>query len=168
MLTETGRVVAVDDDGLWVETVRRSTCNACGVRQGCGHGLLERVREGQRGLIRVLPGEAAPGDCRIDDQVRISIPESLLLRASLLLYLLPLATLLAGAGLGAWLAPAADSDPAAMAGAALGLCLGLAVVRWHAWRHRDNPAMQPVLLAVLPRGEPASPDSATVLARSGP
>ena len=29
MLTETGRVVAVDDDGLWVETVRRSTCNAC-------------------------------------------------------------------------------------------------------------------------------------------
>ena len=40
MLTETGRVVAVDDDGLWVETVRRSTCNACGVRQGCGHGLL--------------------------------------------------------------------------------------------------------------------------------
>lgn len=158
MLTETGRVVAVDAQGLWVETVRRSTCNACSLRQGCGHGLLERIHEGQRGLIRVLPREGDATDCKVDDQVRISIPESLLLRGSLLLYVLPLLTLLAGAALGAVLSPAA-ADPAAMLGAALGLVLGLAVVRWHAFRHRDDPAMHPQLLAVLPRSDTPAVDS---------
>lgn len=167
MLTETGRVVAVDADGFWVETIRRSSCNACGVRQGCGHGLLERLREGQRGLIRVLPGEAGREDCRMHDHVCIGIPESLLLRASLLVYLLPLLTLLTGATLGVVLVPsAASSDPAAMVGAILGFCVGLVCVRWHAWRHRGDPEMQPILLAVLPRDEP-TPLDACVLARSG-
>lgn len=152
MLTETGRVVAVDADGLWVQTVRRSTCNACSLRQGCGHGLLERIHDGQRGLVRVLPGETDTAACEVGDQVRICIPEALLLRGSLLLYVLPLLTLLVGAAAGAALWPAV-ADSAAMLGAVLGLLLGLGVVHWHSRRHRDDPAMHPVLLAVLPRGD---------------
>ena len=58
MLTEVGRVIAVERDGLWVETIRSSTCGSCGARKACGHGLANQMRDGERGLVRVLPGDA--------------------------------------------------------------------------------------------------------------
>ena len=65
MLTETGRVVAVDGDRLWVETIRKSTCGSCAAQKGCGHGLLNRISDNQRGLIPVLRGSEEPANCRI-------------------------------------------------------------------------------------------------------
>ncbi len=146
MLTETGRVVAVEEDGLWVETIRRSTCGSCAASAGCGHGLLARIADGRTGLVRVLQGPQSPSDCRVDDRVRIGIPERLLLRGSLVVYLLPLAALLAGAALGMTLA---GSDAGAVAGAAGGFAGGLGLVRLHAWRHRNDRGMHPVLLERL-------------------
>lgn len=40
MLTETGRVIAIDDDGVWVETLKQSACHQCKARKGCGQKLL--------------------------------------------------------------------------------------------------------------------------------
>ena len=116
MLTETGRVVAVEADGLWVETLRKSTCGSCTARSGCGHGLMNRLGEGRSSYIRVLPGEGDIAACKIDDEVRIGIPEELLLRGSLMVYVLPLLGLLGGASLGANLLPL-HSDLATLAGA---------------------------------------------------
>ena len=53
MLLERGRVVAIEADAVWVETIRRSTCAGCSARSGCGHGVLARA-SGGRGLIRAL------------------------------------------------------------------------------------------------------------------
>ena len=97
MLTENGRVVAVEPGGLWVETVRKSTCGACSVQKGCGHGILNRMTDGKRGYIRVLPGEQSIQDYRVDDEVRFSIPEEVILRGSMVAYLVPIVGLLAGA-----------------------------------------------------------------------
>ncbi|WP_144244463.1 SoxR reducing system RseC family protein, partial [Pseudohaliea rubra] len=117
MLRETGRVVAVEACSVWVETIRKSTCGACAARKGCGHGLLERYASGRRGLVRVLPGSRlAPADCRIDDQVIIELPEDVVLRSSLIVYALPLMTLLAGAALPAL--GGVSGDVPAAAGAA--------------------------------------------------
>lgn len=149
MLVETGRVVAVDSQGLWVETIRQSTCGTCAAQKGCGHGLLNRYSDGKRGYIRVLPGAAGTGACKVDDQVRISIPEEVILRGSLVVYMLPLLSMLGAAALGAKLFPASP-DSYAMLGAVMGFGLGLALVRWHAWRHRNDSAMQPTLLDVAP------------------
>ena len=71
MLIETGRVVAVDAQGLWVETIRQSTCGSCAARSGCGHGLLNRMSDGRQGYIRVLPGDQSIESVRINDQVLI-------------------------------------------------------------------------------------------------
>ncbi len=151
MLTETGRVVAVEADGVWVETIRQSTCGACAARKGCGHGLLNRYAEGRRGYIRVLPGpRLTPADCRVDDQVMISLPETVILRGSFVVYLVPLLALLAGAAAGATMI---GSDAGALAGAGIGLALGFGLVRYHAWRHRDNRAMQPTMVEIV--AEPA-------------
>jgi sigma-E factor negative regulatory protein RseC len=157
MLTESGRVVGFESDGLWVETIRRSTCGTCAAQKGCGHGLLNRISEGKRGYIRVLPGEHPVGHYNIDDQVLISIPEEVILRGSFIAYVLPLMTMLAGA-LSAvnWLP--GNEDLLAICGAAGGLALGYALVRWHGIRHFRDPDFQPVLLSVI-----ASPVDAVTL-----
>ena len=150
MLVETGRVVAVEPEALWVETIRQSTCGSCAANKGCGHGLLNRIGDGRTGYVRVLPGPTGTAGCAVDDQVRISIPEQVILRGSLVVYVLPLLFMLGGAAGADGLWPA-GSQLASVCGAAVGLALGFAAVRWHAWRHRQDTALQPTLLEVLPR-----------------
>lgn len=151
MLVETGRVVAVEADAVWVETIRQSTCGTCAGRQGCGHGLLNRIADGRSGLVRVLRGPSADGwPCEVNDQVRISLPEQVILRGSVIVYMLPLLCMLAGAALAVQLFPDGQEAWAAV-GAALGLGSGFGLVRWHAWRHRDDRTLQPTVLEVLPQ-----------------
>ncbi|MCB1678646.1 MAG: SoxR reducing system RseC family protein [Halioglobus sp.] len=148
MLIETGRVVAVEDGGVWVETIRQSTCGGCAARAGCGHGMLNRFGEGRRGYVRVLTGDAGARDCAIGDAVRIGIPEKVILRGSLVVYIVPLLCLLLGAAASAALAPG-SRDLLTAVGAAAGFALGLVLVRWHAWRHRRDATLQPMLVDVL-------------------
>lgn len=143
MITERGRVVAVEVDSLWVETVRQSTCGSCIAQKGCGHGLLNSIGSGRRSHVRALLGELNPGDFAVDDEVEISIPEQVLLTGALLVYLLPLLCLLAGAVLAG-----SRGEGAAVAGALVGFVGGLGLVRWHAHISRNNPSMQP---RVVPR-----------------
>lgn len=150
MLIETGRVVAVDQEAIWVETIRQSTCGSCAANKGCGHGLLNRIADGRTGYVRVLPGSISPGSCAIDDQVRIGIPEQVILQGSAVVYMLPLLLMLAGAASGSGFLPGA-AEAVAVGGAVAGLLLGFGLVRWHARRHRDDPALQPVLLEILAR-----------------
>ena len=155
MLTETGRVVAVeaDNEALWVETIRQSTCGSCAANKGCGHGLLNRISDGRTGYIRVLSGAVSARQCAIDDQVRICIPEQVILRGSMLVYMLPLICMLVAA-MGADVLWPAAGQSVTVAGAILGLALGFILVRWHAWRHRHDSAMQPTLLDVVsPSGQ---------------
>lgn len=154
MLIESGEVVAVDADALWVETLRQSTCGTCSAQKGCGHGLLNRVGSGRRHYIRVLPGDIALQDCHIGDQVSFAIPESVILRGSLVVYVLPLLSMLGAAVLGAWLF-SAQQDLAALLGAVMGFVLGAVVMRWHAARHQDDVSFQPTLVKRQPSILPA-------------
>lgn len=144
MLTETGRIVALEADGLWVETIRRSTCGSCAARNGCGHGLLDRLSEGRRGYIRVLPGDRSIDEFRVNDHVLIGVPEEMILRGSFIAYVLPLLGMLAGAFAAATWLPGRGDLPALL-GAAAGLLLGFLQVRWHGARHRHDTGFQPVL-----------------------
>ena len=148
MLTETGRVVAIEQDGLWVETIRQSTCGTCAAQKGCGHSLIQRVSDGRRSLIRVHPGQQALEDCAVDDQVSISIPEEVILRGSMVVYLLPLFCMLAGAMLAVNLWPGSQ-DLMAAAGAVAGFAVGICGVRLHALRHRHDKSLQPTLVGIL-------------------
>jgi sigma-E factor negative regulatory protein RseC len=147
MLIETGRVVAVEQDSLWVETIRQSTCGGCAVRKGCGHSLMNRVYGGRRSYVRVLPGKHHVADCEVNDQVRISIPEEVILRGSAIVYLLPLVGMLLGALAAAHLLPGTQDLPAA-GGAVAGFLAGIALVRWHAARHRGDTRFQPTLVEI--------------------
>ncbi len=147
MLTETARVVAVEENCLWVETVRQSVCGTCAANKGCGHGLLNRIGDGQRNYLCLSSQDFPAGEFRVDDQVSIAIPEELLLRSSFLVYLVPiLCTLLVAVALPAFVFGA--DDLLAVIGAGLGFGLGVALVRLHAWMHRYDSRMQPQLLGL--------------------
>jgi sigma-E factor negative regulatory protein RseC len=143
LLIETGRVVGVEHDFLWVETVKASVCGSCAARAGCGQRLLAGC--GRRGVLRVVSGpQLSAADCRVGDEVSFGLAESAVLRASFVVYSLPLCGTLGGALLSRALLPA-SGDGATLLGALAGLLLGLAGVRWHGWRHMGDPALQPVL-----------------------
>jgi sigma-E factor negative regulatory protein RseC len=148
MLTETGRVVAVETSGLWVETIRQSTCGSCAVSKGCGHGLINQISDGSRSYIRVLSGELPVAACTVNDQVRISIPEEVILRGSFIVYLLPLGAMLGGAAMAAGML-SGNQDLLAILGAAGGFVAGVCAVRWHAWHHRNDASLQPTLLEIV-------------------
>ncbi len=147
MLTEVARVVAIEADSLWVESIRKSTCGSCAVQKGCGHGLLNQIYPGRRNLVRVLPGDIDPQECRVDDEVVIAIPEDVVLRGSFLAYLMPLLCMLGGAALAVALLPGGQDAMAAL-GATVGLAVGFLLLRWHGVAHRDDRGFQPSLMAV--------------------
>jgi sigma-E factor negative regulatory protein RseC len=98
MLVETGRVVALEETAVWVETIRSSACGSCAARSGCGHRTLAGALTQDKGLVRALETESlSAADCSVDDWVEISIPNATLSKGALLLYAAPLvfATLLA-------------------------------------------------------------------------
>jgi sigma-E factor negative regulatory protein RseC len=119
---------------------------------------LNRISEGKRGYVRVLPGDQPVEHYKLDDQVLISIPEEIILRGSFIAYVLPLLTMLAGAIAGVRFF-AGHQDVVAVIGAALGLALGFVLVRWHGVRHRQDPDFQPVLLSA----DPAAVEPVTLL-----
>jgi len=152
-MTETGRVVALEEGAVWVETLRRGSCGACAARSGCGHGLLSSVGSRPE-LVRAVLSDRGPQNLDLHDTVCISIPEQRFLRGIGLLYLLPLLCTVGAAVLGSSLGNAASDAPGAdlraALGALLGLALGLAAVRWYS--RRPNAAatsLHPVVTARL-------------------
>ena len=140
MIEETGRVVALEEGAVWVETLRKSTCSSCSANAGCGQGLMDKLGVGrQRGFVRVL----SDLQLALDDVVVIGIREDVLLRTAVLVYLLPLLGLLAGALLASSLGL---TERLVILVSMLSLLFAWLAVRWQCRRTQDDPARQPVVL----------------------
>ena len=97
MIEELAIVVKIDNHQVWVEGGQNSACGGCQQKASCTTNALGSV----------LKKKPVPVDCDIQlktgDKVMVAIDESLLLRASVLLYLVPLIALFTGAGISDWL-----------------------------------------------------------------
>ena len=124
MIEEHGRVVSVEDSTVWVETVRKSTCSSCSAKSGCGQHLIEKYRNSNsHSYIRATAGHLA---LKKGDEVIIGIPEHSLMKASMLIYLLPLLAMM----LALWGASSMGAgDLMTIMLALLGLGLGFIPVR---------------------------------------
>ena len=79
-LSETGRVVAIESDAVWIEADRSASCGNCAARAGCGQGALSALLQSGKGRVRALSGdELTAGQCELGDEVIIQVPESSLL-----------------------------------------------------------------------------------------
>lgn len=116
MLTETARVIRRHGNHVELELQRGSACDHCDLSQGCGTGALGRLLR-RRSRPLVIETDV---DCRPGDEVQLLLPETSLVRASLLIYGLPLLAMVV-AGL---LATAAVDADWLVALAAIGGFLG--------------------------------------------
>ena len=90
-LSETGRVVAVESDAVWVEADRSSACGKCAARAGCGQGALSAMLQSGRGRVRAVSGDTLRADqCELGEEVVIQLPESTLFSGTFLIYGVPL------------------------------------------------------------------------------
>lgn len=140
MREETGRVMRVDEQGVWVTVLRKSTCSACTNQAGCGQGVMERLGIGQSSSPIHAVTELT---LSVGDKVVIGIPEETLVQSAVLVYLLPLLALLAAAGLATqwqW------SEPAVIALSLGCLVLCAVVVRVGVARYANKPHQKPVVL----------------------
>lgn len=142
MIIETGRIVAIEPEGVWVETIQKTACGSCKAEKGCGQGLLSKVY-GHSSYIWVLLEGRDAACYHMGDEIRIGIPEDVVAKGALLVYMLPMLTLV----LATSVAHVQFANEAITTFSGLvGLLLGGLVVRWHSWRNRCNPALQPVLI----------------------
>ncbi len=144
MITETGKVVAIETNGVWVETANQSACGRCAARKGCGQSLLVKA-DGHRSYIQAAWNGHASDKCREGDLITIGIHESAVLRGSLMVYCLPLLGLVVGAIIGNILSL---PEAGVAASTAIGLTAATLGVRWFSRRHVGDPRFQPVVVAL--------------------
>ncbi len=144
MIEEVGKVVAVDDGSAWVETLRQSACDACSAKAGCGHSALAKLGQKTHHIRANCEYSVAVGD-----RVVVGVPEDIMVRSSILAYMLPLVLMIV-------LAVTADhywsQEWLTVVAAGAGLVVGFGVLRWHFKRYQTDPRYQPVVLRPLGSG----------------
>ncbi|WP_413662750.1 SoxR reducing system RseC family protein [Microbulbifer sp. CNSA002] len=145
MLQERGRVVAIESDAIWVETTQSSACNGCSTKSSCGTGLLGDLFSSSTRVKVALNGFSAD-KIHLNDVAVIGITENALTSSALLVYLVPLMSLVLVALIGDSL----FAEAGAVIGALIGLVFGALGVRWYSRSQSQNPTYTPVLLQIEP------------------
>lgn len=92
MLEELATVVKVKNNQVWVNPQISSGCGACIQKTSCTSSIVGKFFK-----PRIIEVDSS-FPLAVGDKVMVAIDESLLLNASLLLYLLPLLAMFVGAG----------------------------------------------------------------------
>lgn len=142
MIIETGRILAIEPQGLWVETIQRSACSSCQAQKGCGHSALAKFGSSASYLWVLLDGRD-PAHYSVGSQVDIGVPEDVIARGSMFIYILPLMSMIA-VTLIAHLQSLSDGLSALSALG--GLLFGALIVRWRSYQTRFDVRLQPVLV----------------------
>ena len=97
---------------------------------------MNKAFDGRRNQLRVMLQNQCADDFNLDDQVEICIPERALVGGAMLVYLLPLLTMLISMAV---VSQFIAGDVAAAFGALFGFVGGLVVLRTHSQINRNNP-----------------------------
>ncbi|PCK08502.1 MAG: transcriptional regulator [Alteromonadaceae bacterium] len=158
MLKESGKVVAVDPDGLWIETLRQSACNSCSASKGCGQKLLAKSTSlaTHTHIKAEFTDESRDHNWQVGDTAELGMDEQAFLTGALLSYILPLILMIFFSWLGSEInfesrsgGNGFYSEVAAFLGAVLGLAIGGFGVKHHSTRSKQNPLYTPVVLSRL-------------------
>ena len=147
MICETGRIIAMEGEWVWIETQQMSACHSCAAKAGCGQHLLSNVFPSKRQHLK-LSTRTFADTVQLYDNVELAIPEQSIVKGAFLLYGLPLLMLLLGTVAASSFFPA--NDAMAGLGAFIGFSAAVLIVRGHAYWHRDDPQYHPMIKRILP------------------
>ena len=122
-----------------LEIERKTACGLCGKTRGCGNAIWGKLFAHQSTAFKAQNRINA----KVGDSVIVGINERALLKSALLLYILPLVTMMFGAIL---VNKFMHTDASAIIGALIGLVLGLVWVKGHTASSRYFLQQQPVIL----------------------
>ena len=122
-----------------LEIERKTACGICGQTRGCGNSIWGKLFAHQSTAFKAQNRINA----KVGDSVIVGINEKALLKSAMLLYIVPLVTMLIGAILAKQLN---TSELSAMLGAVVGLVLGLLWVKGHTMSSSYFKLQQPVIL----------------------
>lgn len=142
MIIETGRIVSIETEGVWVDTIRKTACGSCKAEKGCGQSLISKM-DGHSSYIWVLLEGRSPGNYQLGDEIRIGVPEDVVARGALIIYLTPLFILMTATTSAHLLFM---NEAVTIFSGFAGLFFGGLIVRWHSWRNRHNSDLQPVII----------------------
>lgn len=142
MIIETGKIVSVEPDGLWVETITKTVCGSCKAEKGCGQSLMAKWA-GHSSYIWVLLEGRDSTKYQQGDAIKIGIPEEIVAKGSMVIYMVPLIIMLLATITADHLL---NNELLIVFAAISGLLVGGGLVRWHADKNRLNPNLQPVLV----------------------
>jgi len=138
-------VLGLRGDQAEITPVGNSGCSHCNSGNGCGSGKLAQMFCGNQPRKFIAKNSV---QAQVGDEVNVVLPQGLLLRSSLLMYMLPLTLLLGGALLGASLGgTGAERDGYALLGALMGLLAGFALSRVTALGSKQQAIVQSVVEA---------------------
>ena len=147
MIFETGIVVGKANSSVMVETIQKTACDSCAAQPGCGHSVLSQLT-GNSVRIRALMGEFNTNEVALGQSVTIAIPDHVVVKGSLFVYLVPLL----GSLIGAWAVGSFDKgvalDLMSIMGAAFGLISGGIFVRVRSRKSQDESESNPILYDV--------------------
>lgn len=126
MLEMRAIVIQVEGEDASVQPLDTGGCGHCSSEGGCGSGTLTKLFCSNKPRHFKVRNKAG---AKVGDEVQVSVPDGVLLRGAMKMYILPLILLLAGGIAGANLAEEAGRDAYAVAGAVGGLLLGFILAR---------------------------------------
>lgn len=146
MIQEQAIVVGVHQDVASLEILRNKPCGLCGQTRGCGISIWGRLFGHRANIFKVKNSVHA----KVDDIVTVGIQENALLLSALIVYGVPLATIILGAAF-ASVAFAGDihMDRNTALGALFGLFVGYLWLKSHGQAGRVSARYQPVMLKVV-------------------
>ena len=149
MIEEQATVIKCEDKYVWVQTQRQSSCGHCSVKNGCGTQVLSKVLGNKVARVRCLNTkktnsndysfQLSPGD-----RVVIGMKESALLSGSLLIYFLPLVSMIAFGGLAVFIAKLLwpeGIDLLSIVFSFAGLLTGLYIARYQSQKQSYNSSL---------------------------
>ncbi len=127
MLEMRAIIIQVEGDYASVQPLDTGGCGHCNSEGGCGSGTLTKLFCSSKPRHFRVRNEVC---AKVGDEVQVSVPDGVLLRGAIKLYVLPLILLLAGGITGVTLAGEPGvRDAYGVAGAVAGLLLGFALAR---------------------------------------
>lgn len=127
MLEMRAIVIQVEGKDASVQPLSTGGCGHCDSDGGCGSGTLTKMFCSNKPRHFKVRNEA---HAKVGDEVQVSVPDGVLLRGAMKMYMLPLILLLVGGFAGVSLAAdVAGRDAYAAAGAVAGLLLGFVLAR---------------------------------------
>tara|TARA_B100000767_G_scaffold162989_1_gene152928 strand:- start:144 stop:620 length:477 start_codon:yes stop_codon:yes gene_type:complete len=148
MIFEAGIIVNKAASSVMVETIQKTTCDSCVAQPGCGHSVISKLT-GNSFQVRVLLGNFTANQVRLGQSVTIGIPDHVVVKGSLLVYLVPLT----GALLGAWLMgspiKSLELDLISIMGAFTGLMCGGLIVYLRGQKTENSAENNPVLYEIV-------------------